>query len=224
MIALIEMNLLPSGKKGATRTKGRRKRSGGAPKLGNLRESLKSDPLVLGLIVLVVLAVGHSGYSWASVGREKNRLEEELDVEIQDSIRYAENIAAADSLKARQDTLLQKVNLIRTIDSDRFTWAHLLDEVSRALPQFTWLTSLQQTGGTSSAIQFQLKGMVGATRALTQFMNNLESSPFVQQVRLHSQEQIQQGRRQVYNFVLSATYQTPDSSVIETEPIIVTGG
>lgn len=224
MIALIDMNLLPSGKKGATRTKTRRKRSGKTPKLGNLRERLKSDPLVLGLIVVIVLAVGHSGYSWVLVGREKSGLEEELDVQIQDSIRYAENITAADSLKARQDTLLHKVQMIRTIDSDRFTWVHLLDEVSRALPQFTWLTALQQTGGTASDVQLRIEGMAGATRALTQFMNNLESSPFVRGVRLQSQQQIQQGRRQVYNFVLSASYQTPDSSVIETEPIIVTGG
>jgi Tfp pilus assembly protein PilN len=38
------------------------------------------------------------------------------------------------------------VNIIRSLDDDRFVWPHVLDEVSRALPQYTWLTTLAFTG------------------------------------------------------------------------------
>ena len=140
-----------------------------------------------------------------------------------DSSRYAENIAAADSLRARQDTIQQKSQIIREIDSDRYVWAHILDEVSGALPDFTWLTSLQQTAGTASDVEFRIDGMTGATAALTRFMRDLEESAFLRDVRLVSQEQTQQGAKLVHNFVLMARYQPPDSTAISTEPIILTG-
>ena len=39
----------------------------------------------------------------------------------------------------------RQLGVITTIDSARYAWAHVLDEVSRALPPYTWLTAVQQT-------------------------------------------------------------------------------
>jgi Tfp pilus assembly protein PilN len=39
----------------------------------------------------------------------------------------------------------RQLAVIAEIDSSRYAWAHVLDEVSRALPAYTWLTSVQQT-------------------------------------------------------------------------------
>ena len=207
MLALIEMNLLPGGKRGVARQKGGRKPS--LPKFEGLRDMVKGDPWVIGVAVLAIIAVLHLGFT--------------LEIQRQDSIRYAEAIAAADSLQARQDTLQRKEAIIREIDADRFVWPHILDEISEALPDYTWLTSIAQTAGTGSNIEFRIDGMTGQTQALTRFMRNLEDSPFVQDVRLSQDEQIQQGARLVHQFVLTARYQIPDPSAIVTEPIILAG-
>jgi Tfp pilus assembly protein PilN len=151
------------------------------------------------------------------------QVEDQLQQERQDSVRYAEAIAAADSLSARRDTLLQKVRIIREIDTDRYVWAHILDNVSNALPEFTWLVGMEQTAGLGSEVEFRIDGMTGLTAALTRFMRDLEASPFIRDVRLVSQEQSQQGQRLVNNFVLMARYQMPDSTAISTEPIILVG-
>jgi Tfp pilus assembly protein PilN len=222
MLALIEMNLLPGGKRAVARPKGGRKPA--APKFEGLREMMKGDPWVIGLVVLAGLAVFHLGFTLFRQGVIVRRLDGELETQLQDSVRYAEAIAAADSLQARQDTMQQKMQIIREIDSDRFVWAHVLDAVSGALPDYTWLTALQQTAGTGSQIEFRIDGMTGQTPALTRFMRDLEDSPFLRDVRLVSQEQIQQGMDLVNNFVLMARYQVPDSTAIVTEPIILTGG
>jgi len=222
MLALIEMNLLPGGKRGVARPKTGRKRS--LPKFGGLRDVMSADPLVVGVVVLAVLAVGSLVFLYLQQNLKMGQLEEDLAIQRQDSIRYAEAIAAADSLEARRDTLQQKAAIIREIDADRFVWAHILDEVSTALPDFTWLTGMQQTNpDAGAAVEFRIDGQTGLTQALTRFMRDLEDSPFIRDVRLVSQEQIQQGQRLVHNFVLMASYQRPDSSVIVTEPIIVTG-
>ncbi len=221
MLALIEMNLLPGGKRGVARPKAGRKLS--APKFEGLRDMVKGDPWVVGVVVLLIAAVAHVGFTAFSQGVKYGQVEEELAIQRQDSIRYAEAIAAADSLQARRDTLVQKARIIRQIDTDRFVWAHVLDSVSGALPDFTWLTALQQTSGSGSDIEFRIDGMTGLTPALTRFMRNLEESPFVRDVRLVSQEQMQQGQRLVHSFVLMGRYQIPDSTAITTEPIIIAG-
>jgi hypothetical protein len=179
MLALIEMNLLPGGKRGVARAKGPRKPA--VPKFEGLREMIKGDPWVIGVVALAVLAALHVGFTFFTQGLSVNRIEEELAIQRQDSVRYAEAIAAADSLEARRDTLEQKMGI------------------------------------------FRIDGMTGATYALTRFMRDLEDSPFIRDVRLVSQEQIQQGQRLVHNFVLMARYQVPDSTAIVTEPIILGG-
>lgn len=233
MLALIEMNLLPGGKRGVARPKPGRKPS--APKFGGLREMSSADPLVVLVVLLAFAAIGSLIFLFLQQGLKMSGLEEELAIQRQDSTRYAEAIAAADSLEARRDTLQQKAAIIREIDSDRFVWAHIMDQVSAALPDFTWLTGIQQTGAaaapaataagaqTRQTVVFRIDGMTGLTQALTRFMRDLEDSPFIRDVRLVSQEQIQQGQRLVHNFVLMASYQQPDSSVIVTEPILITG-
>ena len=47
-----------------------------------------------------------------------------------------------DKAEAQRDTVLRSLNLIRAIDDDRFIWPHVMDEVSRALPPYTWIVSL----------------------------------------------------------------------------------
>lgn len=222
MLALIEMNLLPGSRRGAARQRRGRKKLG-IPKFEGLGEAVKGDPYVIGVVGLAAIAILHFGFTIVSQTRELSRLDGELVVQRQDSIRYAANIAAADSLKARQDTLQQKAQIIREIDSDRYVWTHVLDEVSGSLPDFTWLTGLRQTAGTGSQIEFRIDGITGATAALTRFMRDLEESAFIRDVRLVSQEQTQQGQKLVHNFVLMARYQVPDSAAITTEPIILAG-
>ncbi len=155
--------------------------------------------------------------------RELSELNERYETAQRDSLRYAELIASADSLRARRDTLLQKVRIIRGIDQDRYVWPHIMDEVARALPEFTWLTGLEQTSGSGSEIQFRIQGMTGLTQALTRFMRNLNDSPFIRDIQLVSQQQQQQAQKLVQSFQLLARYEVPDSSAIVTEPIIVEG-
>src|SRR6185295_11212502 len=64
----------------------------------------------------------------------------------QDSTRYASVLKERERAEARRDTVLRSLNLIKAIDDDRFIWPHVMDEVSRALPPFTWLLSVGFSG------------------------------------------------------------------------------
>ncbi len=222
MLILIDMNLLPRRRRGADRRGGGR--SASLPRFEGLRELIKGDAWVSAVGVVAVIAVLHLGFTFVRQGVTLDRIGDELRVQREDSVRYSALIAAADSLRGLNDTLQRKAEIIREIDSDRFVWAHILNEVSEALPDYTWLNAIRETAAAGSEGEFRIDGMAGQLAGLTRFMRDLESSPFIQDVRLQSDERVQQGPNLVHSFVLLARYQVPDPSEIDTEPIILAGG
>ena len=79
--------------------------------------------------------------------------------------------------------------IIQEIDGARYVWPHIMDEIARNLPEYTWLTELLQVS-LGDELQFRLVGRAGNNFALTQFMENLEASLFIRGVRLLSTDQI----------------------------------
>ena len=69
----------------------------------------------------------------------------------QDSARYKVVLAAKAKAEATRDSLYQQVAIIKSIDDSRYLWPHLLEEISNALPQYTWLTSVAQTSAPPSS-------------------------------------------------------------------------
>ncbi len=149
-----------------------------------------------------------------------------LDQAAADSARYSAVIQTQTRLRARQDTIAQKLNIIQEIDAGRFIWPHILDEVSRALPPFTWLEAVDAVDGSSTQPAFQIQGRTGSLPALTRFMDALEASPFLRNIQLVSSEQAQIGgdpTKVVNNFGLTGQYQVPPLDVIETVPLFEPG-
>src|SRR5207247_2183893 len=59
-----------------------------------------------------------------------------------------------------RDSLVAEIGIIRGIDADRYIWPHMLDQITKALPPYTWLTSIAVAGGSNVA-----PGSPGATAA-----------------------------------------------------------
>jgi Tfp pilus assembly protein PilN len=216
---LIEVNLLPGGKKRALR----------GPSLSfklPTVEGVPRDPWILGSSLLVLLAVAGSAYLyWSTTGRH-----EELTVNIEeavaDSARYFDLIQQNNALNARRDSIAQRVSIIQEIDGDRYTWPHIMDEVARSLPDYTWLVELLQVSR-GEPLRFRIVGQAGNNFAVTQFMENLEASPFIRDVDLVSTEQevVTSGgiNRIVNRFELEAEYERPPPELLETVPLFAPG-
>ena len=166
---MIEINLLPtSGKKKSRtgKTGGGGGGGGGGPKKSlNIGAAFSrfvaqiTDPWLITAalsVVVAVLAVG-GAYTYQS-SRVSSLLDEETKA-LADSTRFA--VVTRDRIRAeaKRDTLLRQLNIIRSIDEDRFIWPHVLDEVSKALPPYTWLTTLNFTGTPQGSVN------VAATKA-----------------------------------------------------------
>lgn len=138
---MIEINLLP----GARKTK--RSRSA-AVDFGALFGAVSSrirDPYMIAAIASVFVAIAAVGVMWLHQASTIKDLTEREQRAVQDSTRYASVIAQRAAAEAQRDSVIRQIAIIKAIDGTRFVWPHILEEVSRALPQYTWLTSLAQT-------------------------------------------------------------------------------
>ncbi|MEJ2503808.1 MAG: PilN domain-containing protein [Gemmatimonadota bacterium] len=213
---MIEINLLP----GADRTK-TRARGGGGLSL-KLPESVPEFDRMTAFVAAAWI-IGPLAIAWLLLGVRGDMADTRaaLDQAVADSARYASIIETQASLRARQDTIAQKLTMIQEIDAGRYIWPHIMDEVSRAMPPFTWLEAIDQVSGGVTP-RFQVEGRTGSLPALTRFMDALEASPFLRNVELVSSEQAQVGNdpnKLVNDFVLTGTYEAPPINVLETVPL-----
>jgi Tfp pilus assembly protein PilN len=234
---MIEINLLPR----AGRKAGRR--SGGL-KLGALGGGLAEkvrDPYLAGAVASLVLsALAIGALQWHTTSRAGELAELERQA-MQDSTRYTAILQEKRAAEAQRDSIVTQLEIIRSIDHDRYVWPHIMEEVSRALPAYTWLTSLNQTSAVVSRaarpdsakaktdstadsivvppLQFRIVGHTVDIQALTRFMKQLEASPFIQNVQIARTDASTTDGQQVTEFQLDAEYETPPPSAIRTVPV-----
>jgi Tfp pilus assembly protein PilN len=249
---MIEINLLPGG--GGRKAKSR----GGG---GGIRIDFRG--MFAGLSgrfgdKFLLAAVGSSAVAAFAIGTLYSRqtyravtLGAAEEQAVKDSARLA--IALAEKIKAEaiRDTALRQINIIKSIDDDRFIWPHVLDEVSRALTPYTWLTTISYAGtpqGTINVtaapttggknpkptakldttvvreqIALRILGQTVDIQALTRFMRQLESSPYIANVALEKSELVLEGNKEVTQYTLRAMYTRPDPQAVRRVPLTITG-
>lgn len=212
---MIEVNLLP----GAVRRK-RRAAPSLSLNLAGLGALRSVDRLLAAAVAAWIVAPLLVLWLFLGTRAEKVDLELRLEEARQDSASLAAVIATTSRLQARRDTIAQKLVIIQEVDAGRFIWAHILDEIARAIPRQTWLTSLAQTDQ-EKLPRLKLDGRTGSTFALTEFMKSLEESSFLKNVRLVSTELVRENDRLLHAFVLELAYEEPGPDVIETVPLFV---
>lgn len=212
---MIEINLLPGSVKRAPRR--------GLPRLGGAGGSKLSMPQIDRAAVLMValplLAIGIIAWLHFSTSQRLEQLRADEEAAVRDSTRYALLRQQGDSLNEQVNLISRKLEVIQEIDAGRFVWAHILDEVSRSLPSYVWLTGLSETSPVDGLPGIRLEGNAGSYNALGTYLRELEASPFLRATRLVSSARQQVQERTVYHFIIDARYQEPPPDVIQTVPL-----
>jgi Tfp pilus assembly protein PilN len=236
---MIEINLTP----GASRkSKGRGASFSLKSVIGGDRQSSVKDPFLLAAIASLIVATGTVGMMHLTQTSTATDLAAREAQAVADSTRFATVLRQRRSAEAKRDSVLKQLTIIKAIDADRFIWPHVMDEVSRALPPYTWLKQLAIQGqqpaplGTGPApapgdttkpvtptvqelLKFRLVGNTVDIQALTRFMKLLEASPFIQNVTLAGSQIAMLDGKEVTEFTLDAMFERPDSSMITLTPV-----
>jgi Tfp pilus assembly protein PilN len=227
---MIEINLLPNARKKSRATSSAKFDFGAA--MGGMSERFK-DPWLGVAIGGAVVGLALIGFMWWSQGRTMNALAEREQVAVQDSSRYAAVVAQMNAAQAQRDSINQQIAVITALDGFRFVWPHVMDEISRALPTYTWLTSVAQSNQTAAVspesateggvppINVRVIGITVDMQAITILMTQLEASPFIANVQLAGTEVALAEGKQVTEFTIDMSYSKPDRSEIRTVPLSV---
>lgn len=226
MQSMIEINLLPGKKK--------RKKAGGAgislPDFSELAGKIK-DPLLLAAVGVWVIVLPFVGFTYFTETKKLTDLREEVDRVSAQARQFNNLIAEKQRLERLRDSLGVELAAIRDIDADRYVWAHIMEEVTKALPDFTWIISLEfvpppafdaTEQGDSTVrppVQFTLDGRTADIGAYTRFLRNLANSPWIAAVQPGATQTVIESDRPVTAFTITGTFQQADSAFIRTAPL-----
>lgn len=233
---MIEINLLPGLK---------RKAAGGSKlKVPDFRAVLSNvkDPWLLGAIGVGLVAIGGNLALYTVNTARLSHLETVLVGVQQEKRRYDAVAAQKRQAERARDSLAAELTIIRTIDADRFIWPHLLDEITKALPQYTWVTQIQNlsaapttappttgtTTGTAAAadaaapseVRVSVDGRTVDIQAYTTFLRQLAASPWITEVTATRATTVIEQDRPVTEFNITLRYRRADSLYIRTVPLV----
>jgi Tfp pilus assembly protein PilN len=246
---MIEINLLPGAKKA--------KRGGasapsinfaaiGAAISAKVKDKWLAAAVVSGAVSFAAIAL----LFLSQRNRESGMRAAEAKA-LEDSTKYAAVRADRMRAQARRDSALLQLNVIKAIDEDRFVWPHIMEEISRALPIYTWLRVVTFTGTPQGVnppaaikqpapdtgktkkkrvepviprdtVHVRLTGRTVDIQALTRFMRSLEDSPFLGLVQLQKSELSVESNKEVTQFTLDVMYTRPDTMLLKRAPLTLT--
>ncbi|MFQ5745604.1 MAG: PilN domain-containing protein [Gemmatimonadota bacterium] len=217
---MIEINLHPMGDKSR-----RAKRGAG---LSLARPAWLSgaaggrDPWSIAAIAAWAIVVLVVGVLWLTRRSEEQSLQARLTQATEDSARIADLRTLSDSLILRDRENRDRVKIVESLDHDRFVWPHMMDEVSRALPAYTWLTGLKQVTPIPD-LSVQVDGIASSPLAITAYVRNLQASPYIGEVRIVGSQQQDVANITAQSFTLIVSYTPPPESLVRTVPLDVGG-
>lgn len=223
----------------------RRKRSGSLLNFKGMLDGFRDlgtkvkDPLLLGAVAGWVCALGFLGFVYLNNVRQLYTLEPRLEQARSENRRFKTFLADKRRQEKIRDSLLAQITVIRNVDGDRYVWPHVLDEVTKALPAYTWLVDLGSAPAPTAAsapparpagasdstapehqpeLVFNLTGRTIDIQAYTRFLRQLEASPWLHNVTPVSAQTVVEQERPVTAFSIRATYHPADSAYIRTAP------
>jgi type IV pilus assembly protein PilN len=128
--------------------------------------------MVIGSLVLV-LAVVAIGWRYWAIGQEKAEVAREIEAANREEARLQEILKQVQEFENRRKLLEARVALIDELRKGQTAPVHMVDQISKALPDMTWLTSLSQNGYTLT-----IQGRCLTLTSLSDFIGNLEASRY----------------------------------------------
>lgn len=192
---MIKINLAPTAKKGKAPKPKAAKAALPGIKLPPIQSTIiYIVGIALTLAIIIIFLLIHS-FKIRSLNGDIRNLQGKLD-------ELKVYVQTVDSLEKREKQLADLISPIRDLNRNRFFVAHVMDEISSRIPEFTWLTSLD-INGTNSTLG--IKGTTASNLLVADFMNRLEESPYINNVDLTVLEKKTVEKQEMMEFTLTAS-------------------
>lgn len=221
---MIEINLLPGQRK--------KKRAAAGLAMPDFKALLTKvkDPLLLGAVGAWVVVLVVVGFIYLTESRKLAAMQQDLSRVEADARRFQALINQKRKEEKLRDSLVAELDAIRAIDSDRYIWPHILEEVTKAVPDYTWLESVTMlpSGGPAAgadslakpSVQVSIDGRTGDMGGYTRFLRQLGDSPWLTGVVAGATKTVVESDKPVLTFTITVTFRQADPAFIRTAPVL----
>ena len=169
----------------------------------SLNLSDKAGPIAA-LFVLAGCA-GYIAMDYLRLQQQDASLHQELIAARAEKARLQPVLREIERFEAQKRDLQQRVNLIEALRQNQVGPVHMLDQISRSLPDRLWLLEMKQT-----ANDITLDGKTSTLSSLADFVANLEASGyFTKPVEITNSEEEKAGDTDLIKFTVKATFEMP---------------
>lgn len=162
--------------------------------------------IILGLLV-AGLAV--TGFRYWQLDSRLTEIRDETAVNQKEYERLKPIIDEVEAFKKKNAELKRKIEVIEKLKQNQQGPVRIMDEVSKALPDLLWLSSLQLAGNSLT-----IRGQALNENAVANFISNLASSPFFLEPSLRIMQQDGKG---VFSFDLVCVFTYVPRQTTETQ-------
>jgi type IV pilus assembly protein PilN len=168
-------------------------------------------------LILVVTALG-IGWWWWALDREQARLATETTNAEREAAHLKSILGQVTKFEQQKQQLQERVALIEELRKGQAAAVHMVDELSKAVPDMLWLTDMKQDGG-----EMTIDGRCTSLTALSDFVANMERSAYFRRPVEILDSQVDPAAAganagELIKFTLKATYALPGS-----EPVPASG-
>ncbi|HLG21902.1 MAG TPA: PilN domain-containing protein [Candidatus Manganitrophaceae bacterium] len=176
---MIKINLLPSQKTKKTKRK------------IEIQSQLILASVILSIAILIL------GYIWILLNEKVDGLNAEKTKLTSDLTALKAKVKEVENYERDKKVVEEKIKIIERLRKNQSIPVHLLDEVSRSMPDRVWLMNMNEQGGT-----IDLEGKATTNSEIVDFINNLKKSPFFKDVQILESRQSLEEQIAVYTFKL----------------------
>ena len=170
--------------------------------------------LTIGCSLILIIAVMFIGWRYWALSRDSKQIDAEINAAQQETTRLHSVIQQVQQFEQRKAQLQQRVVLIEQLRKGQTGPVHMLDQISRALPQMLWLTELKQTGTGNDVV---IDGKCTTLTGLSEFVSNLEASGyFKRSIEIVDTKTETAGipPTELIKFTIKATFQQPGETAV----------
>ena len=170
--------------------------------------------VTIGAALILLSTVVAVGWWYWSIHTRGVRLDEEIAAAETKAQQLRSVLAQVQKFETRKAVLQQRVTLIEQLRKGQSGPVHILDEVSKALPDRLWLISMSQRDK-----DFTFDCRTTSLTGVSDFVANLEASPwFKKPVELLDSQVDQTPQGPLVRFTIRATSENPEAAAPPPAP------
>jgi type IV pilus assembly protein PilN len=127
--------------------------------------------VTIGASLILIATILGIGWWFMSLRQRSAQIDQEIAKAEAETVKLRSVLAEVQKFEARKAQLTQRVTLIEQLRRGQSAPVHVLDEISKSLPDRVWLSEMKQAGS-----DFTISGFAASLPSLSDFVANLEAT------------------------------------------------